>query len=135
MVQIRIDLITGATYPVNVYIADVYGNNKTLLGIINAGPVPPEIRYNSSIPTIFQTAPQIMLILEDSSGCETFKILDCTFGCAFDITINLVDCIVNISIQETSCEIQGITLDGTNCVIQGLDFNDPSCVVGPMIIS
>ena len=111
MVQVRIDLITGAVYPVKVFIADVYGNNKTQLGTINPGPVPPEVAYNSGIPPIFQTAPQIMLILEDASGCETFKILDCTFGCAFEITVNLVDCIVNISISEVECTISGISVD------------------------
>lgn len=105
MVQVRLDFISGASYPVSVFIADVYGNNKSLLGTISAGPVPPQINYNSVIPSIFQSAPQIMLILEDSAGCSVFKILDCIFGCAFNITVELVDCIVNISIQESSCEI------------------------------
>ncbi len=107
MVQVRIDFISGASYPVSVYIADVYGNNEAFLGTINPGPVPPEVAYNSVIPTIFQTAPQVMLILRDSSGCETFKILDCTFGCAFNITVSLVDCTVNILIQGAVCTIDG----------------------------
>ena len=107
MVQVRIDFISGASYPVSVYIADVYGNNEALLGTINAGPVPPEISYNSVIPPIFETAPQIMLILRDSAGCQLFKILDCTFGCSFNITVSLVDCIVNISIQGSVCGIAG----------------------------
>jgi len=111
MVQVRLDFISGASYPVSVYIADVYGNNKSLLGTINPGPVPPQISYNSSIPSIFQNAPQIMLILEDSVGCSLFKILDCTFGCAFNISVNLVDCIVNISIQDVSCDFNVLTSD------------------------
>ena len=41
-----------------------------------------------------------MLLLVDDNDCEVFKILDCTFGCAFEITINLVSCIVNITITE-----------------------------------
>lgn len=118
MVQVRIDFISGASYPVSVYIADVYGNNEALLGTINAGPVPPEISYNSVIPPIFETAPQIMIILRDSSGCQLFKILDCTFGCAFNISVSLVDCIVNISIQESTCVISGISIDEENCVIE-----------------
>lgn len=105
MVQVRIDFISGASYPVSVFIADVYGNNEAFLGTINPGPVPPEVAYNSVIPAIFQTAPQIMLILRDSAGCEIFKILDCTFGCAFNITIELASCIVNINIQEANCDI------------------------------
>lgn len=107
MVQVRLDFISGASYPVSVFIADVYGNNKSLLGTIAAGPVPPEINYNSVIPAIFQTAPQIMLILEDSAGCSVFKILDCVFGCAFNITVQLADCIVNISISGAICTIEG----------------------------
>lgn len=122
MVQVRLDFISGASYPVSVYIADVYGNNKSLLGTISTGPVPPQINYNSVIPPIFQTAPQIMVIVEDSEGCSVFKILDCTFGCAFNITVQLADCIVNISIQESSCEISGITIDGATCAVQGLQI-------------
>lgn len=106
MVQVRIDFISGATYPVKVYIADVYLNNKSLLGTISTGPVPPTVSYNSVIPPIFYSAPQIVLILEGDNGCEVFKVLDCTFGCAFDITVQLVDCIVSIVISESSCDFE-----------------------------
>ena len=98
MVQVRIDLITGATYPADVYIADVYGNNKTLIGTINPGPVPPTVSYNSVIPSIFNSAPQVMLIIQDAIGCEVFKLLDCTFGCAFEITVQASDCVVDITV-------------------------------------
>ena len=100
MTQIRIDEISGGTYPISVYIADVYGNNRSLLGTIGTGPVPPIVEYNTVIPTIFNTAPEIMLLLVDDNDCEVFKILDCTFGCAFEITIELVSCTVNITITE-----------------------------------
>jgi len=100
MTQIRIDEISGGTYPISVYIADVYGNNRSLLGTIGTGPVPPTVDYNTVIPTIFNTAPEIMLLLVDDNDCEIFKILDCTFGCAFEITVNLVSCVVNITITE-----------------------------------
>lgn len=123
MVQVRIDFISGASYPVSVFIADVYGNNQSLLGVINPGPVPPEVRYNSVIPSIFNTAPQIMLILRDASGCELFKILDCTFGCAFNITVSLVTCELNISISESSCEISGITIEGESCTCMPIEIS------------
>jgi hypothetical protein len=100
MTQIRITDISGGTYPISVYIADVYGNNSYLLGTINSGPVPPTVYYNTVIPTIFNTAPEIMLLLVDDNDCEIFKILDCTFGCAFEITIELASCVVNITITE-----------------------------------
>jgi hypothetical protein len=102
MVQVRLTEISGGTYPISVYLSDVYGNNQTLLGTIASGTtVPPVIYYNTVIPAIFQTAPEIMLKLVDANGCETIKILDCTFGCTFNITIELVSCIVNINIQQS----------------------------------
>ena len=116
MTQIRIDNISGGTYPISVYIADVYGNNQTLLGTISSGPVPPVVSYNTVIPSAFNTAPEIMLILVDSNNCQIFKILDCTFGCAFAITIQLVSCVVDMVIQESSCNFN-ITSDEADCVI------------------
>ena len=73
MTQVTITDISGGTYPISVYIADVYGNNRYLLGTISSGPVPPVVQYNSVIPTIFNTAPEIMLLLVDSENCEIFK--------------------------------------------------------------
>ena len=105
MTQVRIGFISGETLPVSVYIADVYGNNQALLGTITSA-VPPEVQYNSTIPPIFNSAPAIMIKLVDANGREIFKILECTFGCAFDITVELVDCILNISISEESCVCQ-----------------------------
>lgn len=96
MNQVRIDSISGATYPVYVYVSDIYMNNKTLIGTIASGPVPPLVRYNTTIPSIFDTAPEIILTLEDSDGCEKSKILDCTFGCAFEIIITDQDGVVII---------------------------------------
>jgi len=100
MVQIRITEISGGTYPIQVIFSDIYGNNATTLATINPGTVPPVQTYNSTIPSIFQTAPEVMLTLIDANGCQIFKILDCTYGCAFEITIELSSCIVNINITE-----------------------------------
>ena len=111
MTQVRITDISGGTYPINVYIADVYGNNQTLLGVINPGPVPPLVEYNTVIPPIFNTAPQIMLMLVDANNCSVFKILDCTYGCSFQITIQLASCIVNMDIQNSNCSFSITTSD------------------------
>jgi hypothetical protein len=96
MRQIRITEISGNTYPVSVYIADVNGNNQFLLGTITSGtaPNPPytSVNYTIQIPSIFNTAPAIMLLLVDSSGCKLFKILECTFGCYFELVIELTNC-------------------------------------------
>lgn len=89
MTQVRITEISGSTaYPINVYISDIYMNNQTLIGTINS-PVPPVVEYNTFVPPIFDTAPQVLLILTDNNNCNVFKVLDCTFGCAFLITIEI----------------------------------------------
>jgi hypothetical protein len=104
MTQVRITDISGGTYPISVYIADVYGNNQTLLGTISSDPgFPPNVEYNTVIPSIFNTAPQIMLMMVDANNCSIFKILDCTFGCTFQITVEMASCVVNIDIQDANC--------------------------------
>ena len=99
MIQIRITEISGGTLPISVYLSDIYENNQTLLGTITSA-VPPTQTYNSTIPAIFETAPEIMLTLVDANNCKVFKILNCTFGCAFEITIELASCVVNITVTE-----------------------------------
>jgi len=126
MTQVRITDISGSTaYPFSVYIADVYGNNQTLLGTISSA-VPPTVEYNNTIPSIFNTAPQIMLMLVDANGCSIFKILDCTFGCTFLITVEMANCTVDINIQESSCTF-GVSLADPSCFINDLNLSVPSC--------
>ena len=99
MTQVRITEISGSTaYPISVFISDIYLNYQTLLGTIS-GAVPPVVEYNTTIPSIFQSAPQIVLTLTDNNNCEVFKVLDCTFGCTFLITIELASCVVNMTIE------------------------------------
>jgi hypothetical protein len=102
MTQVRIEMVTG-TVPILVYVADVYGNNQSLIGTItNTGVIPPAARFYP--PALFDSAPAIMLKLVDDNGCEKFEILDCTFGCGFDISVQLVSCVVNITLTESVCE-------------------------------
>ena len=128
MTQVRITEISGGTYPISVYISDVYGNNSTLLGTITPGPVPPTVEYNTTIPSIFNTAPQIMLTLVDANNCSIFKLLDCTFGCTFQITIEMESCVVNIDIQNSSCTF-GVSLADPSCFINSITLDDPSCFI------
>jgi hypothetical protein len=129
MTQVRITDISGGTYPINVFISDVYGNNQTLIGTIATGTtVPPTVYFNTVIPSIFQTAPQIMLTLVDANNCSIFKILDCTFGCTFQITIEMASCVVDINIQNSSC-LFGVTLADPTCFINEVDLSDPSCLI------
>ncbi len=99
MARIEIVSITG-TSPYYVYVSDVYGNNKSYVGTIGSAVPPVEYFY---LPTIFNNAPAIMLTIIDSNGCEKFEIIDCSFGCGFDISVTLSDCIVTISVTETTC--------------------------------
>jgi hypothetical protein len=89
MTQVRINYIYGGVYPINVYISDIYLNNQTLIGSISSGPVPPVVKFNTTIPSIFNTATQVILTISDNNGCEVFKILECTYGCAFEIIVTL----------------------------------------------
>lgn len=77
MNQIVINYISGGTFAIDVFIADVYGNNKSQIGIVTS-PVPPQVTFDITIPVIFQGANEIMLILRDVNGCEIFKILECS---------------------------------------------------------
>jgi hypothetical protein len=98
MTQIRITNISGETLPIEVYISDILGNNNHFIGTINST-VPPTIVYNSIIPSIFNTAPEIKLTLIDSNNCQISKILDCVFGCAFNILFELESCVVDMTIS------------------------------------
>lgn len=77
MKQIVINYISGGTFPIDVFIADIYGNNKSLIGSVN-NPVPPQVTFDITIPPIFESANEIMLILSDVNNCEIFKILECS---------------------------------------------------------
>jgi hypothetical protein len=90
MIQVRIEAISGCTYPMSVYVSNIFGNYETLIGTINPGPVPPSESFSSTIPEIFDTAPEIMVKVVSSEGCETTKILECTYGCAFEIIVEEV---------------------------------------------
>jgi hypothetical protein len=76
MSKIQIDLISGVTYPVDLYVSDVYGNNKTFVSTITSGPVPPVIDF-TSLPSIFNTAPAVMITMIDANSCEKFEIAVC----------------------------------------------------------
>lgn len=93
MARIEIVSITG-TSPYDVYVSDVYGNNKTFIATIGTNVPPTEFYY---LPTIFNFAPAIMLTITDSNGCEKFEIIECRYGCGFAIQIVATDCLFTIA--------------------------------------
>jgi hypothetical protein len=102
MTQIRISAVTGAV-PISVFVSDIYGNNQSFLGTItNTGLIPPDAAFYP--PALFNSAPQIMLTLVDSNGCEKFEILDCTFGCGFTISVETASCVFTLTVTESSCD-------------------------------
>jgi hypothetical protein len=68
--QIEIASITGS-FPADVYVSDVYGNNLTYLGILNAVP------QIFNLPSLFNFAPAVIITIIDSNGCEVFQIKEC----------------------------------------------------------
>ena len=95
MGRIEITSVTGVT-PISVYVSDVYGNYETLLGTITGSVPPQEFFYP---PSIFNTAPAVLLKLVFGNGCEVIKFLECREGCWFDLIIDTADCKFNISIE------------------------------------
>lgn len=77
MTRIEFTDVSGTT-PIDVYVADFRGENRTYLGQITGvttNPVPPTV-YEYP-PTLFDGASSVMVILSGSDGCEMFKIIDC----------------------------------------------------------
>lgn len=74
MTTIEISSIVGLTYPYNIYVCDVYGNNCILITTIFTS-VPPT--NTILLPPQFNTAPSVGVKVITLDGCETFKIIDC----------------------------------------------------------
>lgn len=127
MTRIEITSVTGGTYPINVYVSDIYGNYETLIYTITSGnPIPPQTGVTLS--TVFSTAPAILLKMLDANGCERIQLLECRFGCSFLITIHTVSCVTDITITTSSCEVGGLSTVEASCVTS-LSLSDPSCEV------
>ena len=71
--QIEITNING-TYPMDVYVSDVYGNNSSFLGTIASSA---SLTQQYTLPVIFNSAPAVKVTLIDANDCEEFQILDC----------------------------------------------------------
>jgi hypothetical protein len=109
MSRLNIKSITGIP-PYEIYVSDQYMNNKTLITTINESIPPQQFFY---LPDLFDGIDRIILIIKDSSGCDScnfFKLLDCRFGCAFNVFIQEVGCNLQININNKKCEINKLSI-------------------------
>ena len=72
MTSIQISDITGLSFPYNVYICDVFGNQCILVATILDGVPPAETIY---LPPLFNSAPAVGVRIV-SHDCERFKIVN-----------------------------------------------------------
>ena len=76
MTSIILNSITGLTYPYDVYVCDVYGNNCGYISQINT-PVPASVEI--VLPPPFNMAPAVGIKIITSDGCERFRVIDCIY--------------------------------------------------------
>jgi len=93
MTQIQITNIINSSNPCYLYICDVYENNCVFISVINSS-VPPTLTI--LLPPPFDTAPAVLIKIQDSNTCLLKKILYC--GSIFteklfqnDVTITFQD--------------------------------------------
>ena len=85
MSRIIFTSLSGVT-PLNIYVSDVLGGHETYLGEITTLPLVSDVFFD--LPIIFNSSPQVIIIIEDSDGCRTTKKLNCYIDCdiIYDIT-------------------------------------------------
>lgn len=96
--KLYITSVTGNA-PFTFYVCGLDLNNCYLIG--SGSTATPTLTF--ILPQIFVGAPQIILKMIDSNGCEIFKVLTCDTTCPFDIIINAVDCNFCISVVYDEC--------------------------------
>ena len=74
MTTIDITNIIGLSYPYDIYVCDIYGNNCILLSTVFTN-IPPS--NTILLPPQFDTAPSVGIKVITLDGCEKFKIVDC----------------------------------------------------------
>lgn len=74
MTTIDITNITGLTYPYNIYVCDIYGNNCILISTVFTT-IPPS--NTILLPPQFNTSPSVGIKIITPDGCEKFKIIEC----------------------------------------------------------
>ena len=91
--RLIIQSITGTT-PFEFYVCDIAESVCFYIGSVSGT----STNY-LTLPSIFATAPIIMIKMIDSSGCEVKKNLSCDFTCGFDLIVNAADCTFCVTIS------------------------------------
>jgi hypothetical protein len=91
--RLIIQSITGTT-PFEFYVCDIAESV-----CFNIGSVSGTSTNYLTLPSIFATAPIIMVKMIDSTGCEVRKNISCDFTCGFDLIINAADCTFCVTIS------------------------------------
>ena len=76
MTSITLNSIIGLTYPYDIYVCDVYGNNCGYIVQINTS-VPSSVEV--VLPPPFDMAPAVGIKIITSDGCERFNIINCIY--------------------------------------------------------
>jgi hypothetical protein len=96
--KLYITSVTG-TAPFTFYMCGLDLNNCTLIG--TGSTTSPTLTF--ILPQIFVGAPQIILKMIDSLGCEIFKVLTCDLTCGFEVIINTAECDFCVEVVVDSC--------------------------------
>jgi hypothetical protein len=84
MTSIILTNISGLTYPYDIYVCDVYGNNCGYVAQVNSS-IPPTIEI--VLPPPFNMASAVGIKIITSDKCERFKVVDC-----INIEPVIIDC-------------------------------------------
>jgi len=115
MTSIILNSITGLTYPYDIYVCDVYGNNCGYIAQINT-PVPASVEI--VLPPPFDMAPAVGIKIITSDGCERFRVIDC---------INIAPVIIDCSSY--------VTTGGTDIFKYNIDTNTLTLLTFPSLPS
>ena len=76
MSTIEILNISGFTYPYDIYVCDSYATNCVFITTISTS-VPPSISI--TLPSIFDTAPSLIIKIIESNGCIRQRLVSCVW--------------------------------------------------------
>ncbi len=96
--RLTIQSITGAS-PYDFYVCDIFENNSFLLGSVSTDSPDPIFL----LPSLFNSAPQIMIKMIDSNDCVIKKIFTCDLSCGFEVIINTAECDFCVEVVVDLC--------------------------------